>query len=409
MPKLKNKPPKYAKLKQYAVVYFQGKTHYLGLYGSPESKTAYARFVAESRDNPVFSPPPEGESATVLDLVAAFLEHAKHTLDVSTYKHYLTLAGDFLLKLYGADTTVDDFKPRCLKLLRSELVASKRFSRNTINKYIRFTVSLFHWGVSEELVQPNTHLALKAVKSLKKGYPGTYESPPRKPVPDEVIAATLPFLPPTVAAMVQVQRLTAMRPSEVFRMTVGSIDQSRDNGLWYYSPKHKTEEHIGEKPIPLGKPEQVLIAPYLIGKSDDAAVFSPRTAVKERAEQARAERKTKVPPSQQKRDQHRAENPPNRQIGEFYDRDSYRRAVKYAIEKGNRRGQKIKHWSPYLLRNSGETAIELEYGLDEAQAQLGHTSANMTKRYSGAQLKIREELALKRVNPFEASSETPSE
>jgi hypothetical protein len=83
-------------LKQYAVVYFHGKTHYLGLYGSPESKTAYARFVAESRDNPVFLPPQEGENVTISDLVAAFLEHAKHTLDVSTYKHYLTLAGDFL-------------------------------------------------------------------------------------------------------------------------------------------------------------------------------------------------------------------------------------------------------------------------------------------------------------------------
>ena len=119
-------------------------------------------------------------------------------------------------------------------------------------------------------MQPNTHLALKAVKPLKKGSPGTYEAPPRKPVPDEVIAATLPFLPPTVATMVQVQRLTAMRPSEVFRMTVGSIDQSRGNGLWYYSPKHKTEEHIGEKPIPLGKPEQVLIAPYLVGKKPES-------------------------------------------------------------------------------------------------------------------------------------------
>ena len=163
----------------------------------------------------------------------------------------------------------------------------------------------------------------------------------------------------------------------------------------------KTEGHIGKKIIPLSEDEQALIAPYLEGKKPSEAVFSPRTAVKERAELARAERKSKVTPSQQKRNQHRADNPPNRQIGEFYDRDSYRRAIKYAIEKGNRRGQQIKHWSPYLLRNAGETAIELEYGLDEAQAQLGHTSANMTKRYSDAQLKIREELALKRVNPFE--------
>jgi integrase len=115
-----------------------------------------------------------------------------------------------------------------------------------------------------------------------------------------VIAATLPFLAPVIAAMVVVQYLTGMRPSEVFNMRVGDIDRNRNNGLWYYSPKHKTEEHIGEKPIPLGLPKQKLIAPYLEGKKPEAAIFSPRQAVKERAEQARARRKTKVQPSQQK-------------------------------------------------------------------------------------------------------------
>ena len=403
MPKLKNRPPKYAKLKQYAVVYFQGKIHYLGLYGSPESKTAYARFVAESRIDPIFLPPQENEKVTIPELAVAFLDQVKPTQDNATFGHYRTLIGDFLLKLYGDDTAVDDFKPRCLKLVRAEMIQSQRFCRNMINKYIRLVVSVFHWGVSEELVRPDTHLALKAVKPLPKGYPGTFDNPPRQEVPDTVIAATLAFLPPVIAAMVQVQRLTGMRPSEVFTMRVGDIDRSRDNGLWYYVPEsHKTEEYIGKKPIPLGKPEQELIAPYLIGKQSTAAVFSPRTAVKERAEEARARRKSKVPPSQQARDRRKTENPPDRPVGEFYDRDSYRRAVKYAIEKGNRHGVKIPHWSPYLLRNSAATAIELEYGLDESQAQLGHTSANMTKRYSGAQLKQREKLALERRNPFES-------
>ena len=91
MPKLKNRPPKYSKQKQYAVVYCQGKTHYLGLYGSPESKTAYARFVAESRIDPVFAPPQESEKITVCDLVTAFLNHVKPTLDDSTFGHYRTI------------------------------------------------------------------------------------------------------------------------------------------------------------------------------------------------------------------------------------------------------------------------------------------------------------------------------
>ena len=54
MPKLKNRPPKYAQFKQYAVIYHQKKRIYLGLFGSEESKIAYARFIAESRVEPIF-------------------------------------------------------------------------------------------------------------------------------------------------------------------------------------------------------------------------------------------------------------------------------------------------------------------------------------------------------------------
>ena len=141
---------------------------------------------------------------------------------------------------------------------------------------------------------------------------------------------------PTVAAMVQVQRLTGMRPSEVCRMVAGDIDTTRDPELWYYVPgKHKTEEYIGKKAIPLGKPEQKLIAPYLEGKKPTEAVFSPRTAMQEWNSERRANRKTKIQPSQQERNQRRAENHTDR-IGEFYDRDSYRQAVEYAIRKGNK-------------------------------------------------------------------------
>ena len=168
MPKLKTRPPKYSKLKQYAVVYSNRKIHYLGLYGSPESKTAYARFVAESRVDPIFAPPQEGEKITVSDLVAAFLDHVKPTLDDSTFGHYRTLIADFLLKLYGDDIAVDDFKPRSLKLVRSEMIQSQRFCRNTINVYTRRIVSIFGWGVSEELA-PETMDNLNRISVFSAG------------------------------------------------------------------------------------------------------------------------------------------------------------------------------------------------------------------------------------------------
>jgi hypothetical protein len=44
---------------------------------------------------------------------------------------------------------------------------------------------------------------------------------------------------------------------------------------------------------------------------------------------------------------------------------------------------------------------ELEIGLDESQALLAHKTADMTRRYSKAQLRIREKLARNRQNPFE--------
>jgi integrase len=78
--------------------------------------------------------------------------------------------------------------------------------------------------------------------------------------------------------------------------------------------------------------------------------------------------------------------------------------VENAILKGNRQlpaDQQIPHWFPYQLRHTAATETESEVGLDEAQAQLGHKTADMTRRYSKAQLRIREELARNRRNPFD--------
>ena len=300
MPKLKNRPPKYAKLKNYAVVYLNGKTHYLGLYGSDESKIAYARFVAENRVSTLFYQPKTEESSTsVSELAAAFLDHVKPIVNPQNYHHHRTVVADFLLKLYG-DIPVDDFKPSCLKVVRTELVHSGRFCRKMVNDYTRRIVAIFTWGVEEELVQPNTAASLKAVKALQEGYPGTYEGKEREEVPDVIIRRTLPFMPPIIRAMVLIQRLTGMRPSEVFNMTVGEIDRDAEPDLWYYRlAQHKTEKKTKRKKVvPLSKIEQDLIAPYLEGKAAEEAVFSPKTAAEERHAEKRANRKTESRQSQ---------------------------------------------------------------------------------------------------------------
>ena len=405
MPKLKNKPPKYAKLKNYAVVYYHGKIHYLGLYGSDESRVAYARFVAESRVNPTFflPKPSEGSGVAIRELAAAFLDHAQATLAPPNYNHYKIVVRDFLLKFYGDETLVDSFKPSSLKLLRSEMIQSRRFCRKMINDYMARTVRIFSWGVEEELVDANIPVALKAVKSLQPGHAGTFDNEEREHVPDEVIRRTLPFMPPTLAAMVQIQRLTGLRPGEVFNMTVGEIDRDTEPDLWLYRLKqHKTEKKTQRKKIvPLSKIEQDLLAPYLEGKTAEEAVFSPRTAMEERSAEKRANRKTKITPSQAARNAERALKP--RQYKEFYNKDSYRVAVEYAINKGNKtlpEEEQIPHWTPYQMRHTAATVMEEKEGLDEAQALLDHSSANTTKRYAHGRLEKMKELARNRQNPF---------
>jgi len=407
MPKLNNRPPKYCKQNKHAVVYYHGRTIYLGRYGSPESQTAYSRFVAEIQANPVFLPSKEEKHITVRELTAAFLDHAKLTHDSTSYSFYRVIVLDFIDKLYGDDTPVEDFTPRCLKLVRGEMVKSRRFCRNIVNRCANCVITILGWGVENELVQETTWRALKSVKSLQEGSPGTFDHEERESVPDDVIRRTLPFMPPTIRAMVQLQRILGMRPNEIFKARVGDIDTTRNNGLWYYVPgSYKTSRFVGKIKFPLGKPEQELIAPYLEGKNAENAIFSPRTAMQERNIEKRANRKTKITPSQAVRDKARATKPSR--YSEFYNRDSYRQVVQNAIKKGNKvlpEGEKIPHWFPYQLRHSASTAAELTHSDEDAQALLGHRTVNMTKRYTHTQLKRREKMALNRRDPFEAEDE----
>ena len=383
----------------YDCVYVNKKKIRLGRTGTQEADDAFRRVQIQVLTDPAYlSPKPQ--HVTVAVLGSAYLDYAE-VHDPGHYSAIKTAIG--ILLQHFSSQTVESLDSRSFVLLQ-EMFVNSGAARTYCNALMGFIRAMLKWGVLRKLVPHQVYVEAKFVPPLKQGKTRAYENPEREPVPDSVVQRTLPFMSPTVRAMVQVQRLTGMRPSEVCKMTVGAIDRSRGNGLWYYSPKHKTEAHIGKKPIPLGKPEQELIAPYLVGKKPSEAVFSPRTAMEEWHAERRANRKTKISPSQEERNRQRAKKPKPRQPHEFYDRNSYRIAVLNAIKKGNRilpKDQQIPHWYPYLLRNSAATAIELEHGLDEAQAALGHTSANMTKRYSKAQLRQREKLAQNRRNPFE--------
>ena len=176
--------------------------------------------------------------------------------------------------------------------------------------------------------------------------------------------------------------------------------------IWMYTPgtnknswrdKHKAGEYV--RIIPLGKREQEILAPRVVGKADTDYTFSPKDTVRERSERDAAKRKSKPQPSQIKRKEQSAKKP-KRKDRDCYDRNSYCRAIKRTIDAANKclpDSEQIQHWTPYQLRHAAITDIVQQTGsLDIARAVAGQQSVSVTQGYNHADVKIAIEQAVKR-------------
>jgi integrase len=188
--------------------------------------------------------------------------------------------------------------------------------------------------------------------------------------------------------MVEVQRLTGMRPGEV--CTMRTIDIDTTGRGWAYTPEsHKTEHHGRERRIYLGPKAQGILRPWLRPELT-AFLFQPREAEAERRAEQRRERKSPVQPSQRDRRRRR----PKKLPGEKYNTDSYRQAIQYGIDKANAEAERgareagldvptpIPHWHPHQLRHNAATRLRREFGVDVARAVLGHSSPVVTEVYA---------------------------
>jgi integrase len=250
-----------------------------------------------------------------------------------------------------------------------------------INKRVRRIIQMFRWAVEEELVPATVHHGLKAVEGLRKGRGDVREGDPVKPVPDAYIDAVRPYVSRQVWTMIELQRLTGMRPGEVLAMR--TIDVNTAGRIWEYEPQsHKTEHRGRKRIIFIGPQAQAILRPWLRAEIL-APLFQPREAEEERRAAQRLVRKTKVQPSQQDR---RKANP-RRRPRDHYSTDGYGRAITYGIRQANQdraaRGEPaIPHWHPHQLRHNAGTRIRREFGLDVARAVLGHSTPIVTEIYA---------------------------
>src|SRR5262249_27321050 len=146
------------------------------------------------------------------------------------------------------------------------------------------------------LVPPSVHHGLKAVAGLRKGRSDARESPPVRPVPDDHVDAIRPHVAAQVWAMVELQRLTGMRPGEVTIMRGADLDRS--GAIWAYVPgRHKSEHHGRARAVYLGPRAQEILRPWLRPDPSEY-LFQPREVMAARWAERREARKTPVQPSQ---------------------------------------------------------------------------------------------------------------
>jgi integrase len=208
-----------------AVVTLNDRDLYLGEYDTPESRTEYDRVIAEWLVNG--RRPQNATDLTINELILRYLGFVDGNY-ASTEPANIRLALRPVRKLYRFGL-VRDFGPLSLKAVRQTSIDA-RLCRNEINKRTRRIVRMFKWGVGEELLPVPVHQALKAVEGLRKGRGDVRESKPVKPVPDAFVDALRPYVARQVWAMVELQRLTGMRPGEVCSMR--TIDVNTHGRIW---------------------------------------------------------------------------------------------------------------------------------------------------------------------------------
>jgi integrase len=383
MPILKEALPKYRKHKAsgQAVVTIQGQDFYLGPWNTKASRVEYDRVIAEYLAAGRQLPAKGGEAAdlTLVEILARYKKYAK-----AYYRKNGKSTGEWenveyaikpLLRLYG-HTPIRDFGPLALKAVRQKMIESG-LTRQGVNARINRIKRVLRWAVSEELAPALLVQALATVAGLEAGRTSAPETAPVTPVADDVIEKTLPHLPAVVADMVRFQRLVGCRPGEVCVIRPCDVDRTGD--VWRYVPEsHKCEHHNKQRIIFVGPRAQAILLPYLL-RDAETRCFTPIDSERKRMAAMRANRKTKVQPSQV----NRAKPNSKRKAGGLYTTGGYAYAIRRACDKAN-----IEPWSPNRLRHTAATVLRSKYGIEASRTVLGHASPDTTLIYAERDLKL---------------------
>lgn len=355
----KKRVPKYAHHKPsgQARVRIDGKDHYLGEYGSPESHKRYSELLGEwsrSNSNPI-------QEVKIRELTKLYIEHCKVyyrkngeiTGEVANVKSAIRF-----LNAKFRNLMANEFDTLKLEAVREYMIESD-LARKTINSNVSRLKTMFKWAANKKLIDKMVYLELTTLEGLKEGRTLARETDPVKPVPDAFIQAVEEHVTSPVWAMIQLQILTGMRPGEVLQMR--ACDLTMTGEVWDYQPQsHKTQHRKKTRIIPIGKRAQAILKPFF--KTNlQAYLFSPEDGRKEFIEKEyRDSAKARV-----------------RNERKRYSAQGYYIAIKRACKRAD-----VPHWSANRLRHNYATKVRKEHGLETARILLGHSSAVTSEIYA---------------------------
>ena len=381
----RKKVPSYLrhKAKDLAYIRINGRVHYLGKFGTPESHERYRRVVGEWLSSGR-SPGESTKGITVVELCAAFWRHTQATYrqpdGTPTKMHSnVQMAIRSIENLYGNEPAAS-FGPLRLQAVRARLIDAG-LARTTINKTVNLIRLMYKWGVSQELIEPTVYTALTTVAGLRRGRSAAREPEPIQPVDLAVVEATKQFLPRPITALIELQLATGARPGELLKLRLADLKDT-DREVWTAPLNAHKTSYIGrQRTLYFGPVAQRIIAEFMnTGRSTDDYLFSPRAAIAERAKDCRTHRRKGQKPNARRT---------KRRVGRCYTVDTYRRAIHRACDKAFpppdglsatelQAWRNAHRWSPHQLRHTAATEIRRKFGLEAAALTLGHSSAVLT-------------------------------
>lgn len=356
----------------YVRVHTEGKDTnvYLGVHGSPEVQTAYARLIAEMAAHGGKLPPPKPKDGlTVGDVVARFLLWADQEYNQDSREpENFRLSVRPLLRLFD-HSPAEQFDTEALRIVQQAMASGSWMSakekvaaetrkrpvawcRNVVNRRMVRLKTLWKWAEEHKLVPPGSYHHLQTLRGLPKSARNVRHTKPRQATAREDLQAVLPHCPKPVAAMLELQWIAGMRSCEVRIMRTVDIDRAGE--IWLYRPtkdKNDWREDQAPRVVALGPECQRLLIAWLNPQDPEAYLFPP------------SRRRSKA----------------------CYTDQTYAQAVRRACGKA---GVKI---LPYGGRHAAKRRIAKAAGVEAARTVLGHKNIETTSLYGGLDIDLASE------------------